>query len=241
MENLILADAKFVDNKIETSISIEEINSLLAQKKIIVVKNLIPKERIYNLRKLSAEWAKATPLVSVDDFKGNYHSEKVKLSNIQKTPHVFHDCNFNDFSTLPEDLRNALLSVFEPLRNFYNSVTGYNVPFGYIQDDHYFHPQLIHYPIGGGFFGRHIHNLHPQKVGFILNLSKYKEDYTSGGTAFETNGSVVDIETVHDLGDLCMFPYDLDHWVKQSSLQDQFTWDYSKGRWVATLAYFNPY
>jgi hypothetical protein len=241
MESLVFIEGKIKDNLIVTSLTPKEITSLLIEKKVIVIKNVFPEDIIYNLRKLAAEWAENTPLVTVDDFKGNYHSQKVKLSNIQKTPHVFHDCNFNDFSSLSEDLRAALLSVFEPLRVFYNSITGYNVPFGYIKDDHYFHPQLIQYPVGGGFFGRHIHNLQPQQVGFILNLSKYKKDYTSGGTCFEINGEVIDIEDSHDIGDLCLFPYDLDHWVKQSSLQDQFSWDYEKGRWVATLAYFNPY
>ena len=38
-----------------------------------------------------------------------------------------------------------------------------------------------------------------------------------------------------------LWPNDIDHWVKQSPLDDWFSWDYNKGRWVATLAYFNPY
>ena len=42
--------------------------------------------------------------------------------------------------------------------------------------------QVIHYPIGGGFFGLHRHNRYPTNYGIILNLSKRGKDFISGET-----------------------------------------------------------
>jgi hypothetical protein len=102
------------------------------------------------------------------------------------------------------------------------------------------HPQIIQYPSGGGFFGRHWHNLEPQQLGFIVSLSKPGRDYRNGGTCFEIEGEVVDLEGRQDVGDICVWRYDHQHWVTQSDLQDKFDWDSEAGRWVATYAYFDP-
>jgi hypothetical protein len=142
---------------------------------------------------------------------------------------------------LSPDFRKKMINVFEAFRVFYNSLTSYNAPLGFIENEPYFHPQFIQYPLGGGFFGRHNHNLLPQKIGFILSLSKYGTDYSTGGTCFVINGELIDLEGKQDIGDLCLWPNDVDHWVKQCSLEDSFSWKSEKGRWVATFAYFNPY
>lgn len=241
MKNLIFTKGTIENGIIKTDLDVSEIASLVGEKNVIIIKELFPEDIIYKLRAGIKEWATENELVAVDDFMGNYHSKKVKVSNIQQTPHVFHDYNFNDLDKLPKKIAESLIAIFEPLRIFYNSLTLRNTPFGYIKNEPYFHPQVIQYPVGGGFFGRHNHNLLPQQIGFILSLSKYGRDYTSGGTCFVINDEVIDIEHCHDIGDLCLWPNDIDHWVKQSSLKDQFTWDYNTGRWVATFAYFNPY
>jgi hypothetical protein len=241
MDRLIFTKGTLSGNSIRTEMPSEEIARIVSEKKIVVIKDLFPSKVLLELRKEVAKWAEQTPEATADDFKGNYHTRKAKISNIQKTPHVFHDYNFNNFNNLPESLRSKMLEVFDPLRIFYNSLTGYNVPFGYIENAPYLHPQLIQYPVGGGFFGRHNHNLLPQQIGFILSLSKYGKDYKGGGTCFETKGEIIDMEAHQDIGDLVLWPNDVDHWVKQSPLDDWFSWDMDKGRWVATLAYFNPY
>ena len=241
MNTVIFIKGKIMDGKIETDLDPIQIAKLINEKKIIIVKELFSSEEMYALRSAVIEWGRQTPLVTIDDFKGNYHSQKAKVSNIQQSPHIFHDYNFNDFTILTKSLQQKITNVFDALRLFYNLLTGYIAPLGYLENAHYFHPQLIHYPLGGGFFGRHNHNLLPQKIGFILSLSKYGVDYKNGGTCFEVNNEVIDIEGKHDIGDLCMWPNDVDHWVKQSSLEDFFDWKSENGRWVATLAYFNPY
>lgn len=241
MSKLNFIKGKLENGNIVTELSAEEIAGMVADKKIVIIKDLFSPEELQELKKAAVAWGKEVTPATQDDFKGNYHSMKAKVSNLQQSPHVFHDYNFNDLTKLPEDFSKKMSTVFESLRVFYNSLTGYTAPFGFIEGAPYFHPQLIHYPLGGGFFGRHNHNLLPQKIGFILSLSDYGTDYKNGGTCFVVNDEVIDIEGKLDIGDLCLWPNDVDHWVKQSSLEDQFDWHSIKGRWVATLAYFDPY
>lgn len=241
MDKLIFTQGRLTDGRIATDLPIDEIARLVGEKKIVVVKDLFPEGPLRAVREEVAAWATEVPTATTDDFKGNYHMQKAKISNLQKVPHVFHDFNLNDLDALPESFRQKMLAVYDPLRIFYNELTGYNVPFGFIEGEPYLHPQLIQYPVGGGFFGRHNHNLLPQKVGFILSFSKYGQDYKGGGTCFEIDGDKVDMEMHQDIGDLVLWPNDVDHWVKGSPLDDWFSWDLDKGRWIATLAYFNPY
>ena len=45
----------------------------------------------------------------------------------------------------------------------------------------------------------------------------------------------MDIEGLHDMGDISIWRYDYHHWVKQSDLKDIFDWNSENGRWLATL------
>lgn len=240
-KRLKLINGEIKDGKIHLDIDPKKVATEVAKKNIFIVKGLFSENQLQGLKKAVFEWGKINPPVTIDDFKGNYHMLRAKVSNLQQSPHVFHDYNFNDFTLLDDSLRKRLEGVFEPLRILYNQLTDYNIPLGIIENAPYVHPQFIHYPLGGGFFGRHNHNLLPQKIGFILSLSKYGVDFKNGGTCFTIEDDLIDIEPQLDIGDLCLWPNDIDHWVKQSSLEDKFNWDSIKGRWVITFAYFNPY
>ncbi len=241
MNQIVSVKGMLENGKIVTEVPAEEIVNLVKDEKIVVIKKIFPEEEMLALRREVVAWGKENAPVNQDNFKANYHCLKVKISNIQKVPHVFHDYNFNDFGALPIELKIKLSQVFECLRIFYNQLTGYDATLGVKENAPYFHPQLIQYPSGGGFFGRHSHNLLPQKIGLILSMAKYGNDYSGGGTCFVANDKVVDLEGHHDIGDLCLFRFDIDHWVKQSPLDDKFNWDDENGRWVATLAYFDPF
>ena len=45
--------------------------------------------------------------------------------------------------------------------------------------------QVIHYPKGGGFFGKHQHPRYPTNYGLIINLTKKNRDFRKGVTNFE--------------------------------------------------------
>jgi hypothetical protein len=242
MNKIKLISGRIVDGTVQIDMDSKELYALVMSGIVVIVKSLFEEPVLNDLRSSVFRWGANTELAEKDDFLGNYHMKKVKISNIQRAPHVFHDYNFNDFNKLKNPLlKSNLLEIFEPLSKFYNKLTNRDIPLGVIPNDHYFHPQLIQYPNGGGFFGRHNHNLDPQQIGFILNISKKGIDYYGGGTSFLIEGEVLDLSEIQDIGDLCLWRNDLDHWVNQTPLNDWFSWEKSNGRWVATLAYFNPF
>ena len=240
-ERVIDVPAGLVDGAIAPEMAHAEIaRRVMDEGQLLVLKDAFPDETVSALRSAVADWGREIPPADTDDFRGNYHRRRAMVSRLQQAPHVFHDYNFHDFAALPPPLADKLRGLFEPLRGLYNELTGQDVRFELPQTGPYVHPQLIHYPSGGGFFARHWHNLHPQKLGFIVSLAKRGRDYRSGGTCFAIDGEIVDMEARHDIGDICVWRYDHPHWVTQSDLQDKFDWTSDAGRWVATFAYFDP-
>jgi len=208
--------------------------------RLVVLKGVFSDASVSGLRTAVADWGRQVAAADTDDFRGNYHRRRAMVSRLQQAPHVFHDYNFHEFAALPPTLSGQLSGLFEPLRGLYNDLTGNDVRLELPANGPYVHPQLIHYPSGGGFFGRHWHKLHPQALGFIVSLSRRGRDYRNGGTCFEIDGEIIDMETRHEIGDICIWRYDHPHWVTQSDLQDKFDWASDAGRWVATFAYFDP-
>jgi hypothetical protein len=214
---------------------------VMDKKNIVVLKNVFPDAMLSELRRSVIAWGRGTPAAAADDFRGNYHRQRAMVSRLQQAPHVFHDYNFNAMPLLPGDLGSKLRGIFEPLRLLYNALTSRHTEFAIPPTGPYLHPQIIHYPNGGGFFGRHWHNLEPQALGFIAVLSEFGKHFRQGATVFDIEGDVVDMDGRQLLGDLCIWRYDYHHWVSQSDLKDKFDWNSEDGRWVATFAYFDPY
>lgn len=219
----------------------ELVERVMERGQLVLLKNVFDDATATEVRRAVHAWGQAVPAAEVDDFRGNYHRRRAMVSRLQQAPHVFHDFNFNALDQAPDTLRETLLGLFEPMRKLYNGFTGYQTTFEIPDSGPYVHPQLIQYPSGGGFFARHWHNLSPQKLGFIVSLSKRGRDYRNGGTQFEIDGEIVDMEPRHGIGDILVWRYDHHHWVTQSDLSDKFDWDDADGRWVATFAYFDPF
>jgi hypothetical protein len=195
-------------------------------------------EELLRLRRSVFEWGQNTePLVEPLPNE-NCHCLQAGVSRLQKTPHVYHSFNFNRISQMPSPLAEQLLKYFKPLSEFQNAITGNSARLEGFEDGQTLHPQVIQYPVGGGSFGRHFHPLLPQRIGLIVALSKRGVDYPSGGTCFEINGQVVDLEQQHDLGDIALFRFDVPHWVTPSDLKEKFDWDSERGRWTMVLPYY---
>lgn len=242
LERIVEIPARLRDGAVVTAVEPKVIFDMVVERKqIVILKNAFSSELALSLRQAVYAWSRDNAPYARDDFRSNYHRRRAMVSNLQQAPHVFHDFNFNDFPSLPASPKLELLNLFEPLRLLYNSLTGYLIEFRIPAVGPYVHPQLIQYPRGGGFFARHWHNFVPQKVGFIVSLSRHAIDYPNGGTVFEIDGEVIDVEGYHDIGDICIWRYDYPHWVKQSDLKDKFRWESNDGRWVATFAHFDPY
>ena len=241
MKRIIDVEAKLVHGLITTALPLTAIRQeVMDSGNIVVLKNVFSKATLLDLRRSVIEWGRSTQPLTVDDFRGNYHRHRAQVSRLQQAPHVFHDYNFNALAELSEPMRTELLALFEPLRVLYNSLTAQDVEFSIPDTGPYVHPQLLHYPAGGGFFGRHTHNLLPQQFGFIVTLSEKNNRYKTGGTVFEIDNEIVSLEDHQEIGDICIWRYDHPHWVTQSELREKFDWNSQDGRWVATFAYFDP-
>jgi hypothetical protein len=241
-ERVVEVAARLRDGVIATDMDRREIaERVMDRGQIVVLKQAFTDGAASQVRAAVAEWGRRVPAAEADDFRGAYHRKRAMISRLQQAPHVFHDYNFNDLDALEPALQATLRTLFEPLRELYSDLTGNAVRFGVPESGPYVHPQLIHYPSGGGFFARHWHNLEPQQLGFIVSLSQRGRDFRGGGTCFEIGGEVVDMELRQEIGDICVWRYDHPHWVTQSDLADKFDWESEAGRWVATFAYFDPY
>ncbi|QIP11674.1 hypothetical protein G8759_03010 [Spirosoma aureum] len=239
---LIKVDAEFRDGQIVPEISYDDVMRLVNEPNIVIVKTGIPAELLTKVIEGTRQWAAQTPLAEgPDTFDNNQHKQRLHIAKIQQAPQLFHDHTFDAIVELESTFKQTLLSVFDPMRNFWNSLTGNEEAFGIRKGEPYFHPQVTHYPLGGSFFGRHWHPLNPQKVGMILALNQYGKDYTSGGTGYVINNHIVETEGYHDLGDMILFRYDLPHWVSPSSFADRFNWDDPAGRWVSILPFYDPW
>jgi hypothetical protein len=242
IERVIDVSATLRDGVVAAGLPTDEIaHRVMDLGQIVMLKGAFPDAQASGLRTAVADWGRAVPAAETDDFKGAYHRRRAMVSRLQQAPHVFHDYNFNGLAGIPAGLETQLRGLFEPLRGLYNSLTAQDVGFEIPAAGPYVHPQLIHYPSGGGFFARHWHNLQPQKLGFIVSLAQRGRDFRNGGTCFAIDGEVVDLEMRQDIGDICVWRYDHEHWVTQSDLADKFDWASDAGRWVATFAYFDPY
>lgn len=241
-EYIIKVDAEFRDGKIVPEIPYEDVMALVNEPNIVIVRSGIPAETLRSIIDTTRTWAAETPLAEgADTFDNNQHKQRLHIAKIQQAPQLFHDHTFDAILDLPEPMKQTLLNVFDPLRRFWNDLTGNNEAYGIRKGQPYFHPQVTHYPLGGSFFGRHWHPLNPQKVGTILALNQYGRDYTSGGTGYVINDTIVETEGHQDQGDIVLFRYDLPHWVSPSSFADRFSWDDPAGRWVCILPFYDPW
>lgn len=146
-------------------------------------------------------------------------------------PHVFHQYGLNALGALPEYFRGPAGTVTAVMTNLQNRVaqTSWDV------SPHGLRTKILHYPRGGGFLAKHIHQLEPQRVGLILSLSRIGVDAGCGGTTFDTPAGAVDTSRHHDIGDVVMFRYDLPHAVAAVDPGVPVDWDAGTGKWSVVL------
>jgi len=234
----------FVARKDTSEISVEEIDlqplfELVMSKGAALVRGCVEPAVLTELRGAVHAWGlRNEPLPAQTYIDENFHAIESGISPRQKTPHCYHAYNFNRIRSVDEDVRPGLLALFERLSWFQNRLTGQNGAFEPDQEGRKQRPQIIHYPSGGGMFGRHSHPLEPQRIGLILGLSKLGQDFTSGGTWFEVDGRRYGTEESHDIGDLILFRFDIPHWVTAVDQGVKFDSSLERGRWTAVLPFY---
>ena len=220
--------------------SAAEIGQEVRDGTIVVIKQVFSEKDARRLRDLTFAWGQVQESTRQADFysltKNNHFCLEQGVSNRQKTLHYYHSHNFNDPHHLePIELRELLARFCDPLADFYNRITGHKAG---LEGECALHPQIIHYPSGGGFFARHTHPIEPQRIGIIVSLAKHGEDFRQGGTGFEIDGEILSIEPHHDLGDVALFRFDLPHWVSPIDIGSAMDRSSSQGRWTLVLPYY---
>ncbi|WP_420433341.1 hypothetical protein [Hyphobacterium sp.] len=98
------------------------------------------------------------------------------------------------------------------------------------------HPQFIHYPRGGGYFGRHVHPFQPQKIGLIVALTASGTHFDTGSTLFwDERDRRLDLDAWQAVGSDTAFRYDLPHAVSGVDTDAQLAFGTPTGRWVAIM------
>ncbi len=188
------------------------------------------------------EWSKAEPAF---DTKGG-NASPAPLQNFHRvdnnpalsaTKHIFHTFNFENLG-VTEQVLAPVVNLFEAMYVLDNKLVGSRgnlTPS--VGDTANFHPQIIHYPRGGGYFDRHTHALEPQKIGLIASLTRKGEHFDTGGTLFWGDGGEVDAEPAQTIGSVTLFRFDLPHAVSKVDPAASLEFGKPTGRWVAVLPY----
>jgi hypothetical protein len=237
--NILEFNARWESGQLSVDRSFKEVFELVMAGHIVILHDVFAAGKLAALREKVCEWGRqietSPPQTYIDE---NFHSVECGVSPRQKTPHNYHAYNFNQIHDLPDELSNSLLEVFEPLRVFQNTLTGNEADYHRNFQGQKLHPQIIQYPSGGGMFGKHVHPLEPQRIGLVLGMSERGHDFHSGATHFEIDGKDVGTESVHNIGDMILFRFDVPHWITEVDPADDIDYSSTKGRWTLVLPYY---
>lgn len=157
---------------------------------------------------------------------------------LSKTKHIFHTFNLENVNAIGGTEGESMRKVFDALVAIDNKLMGKRGSLSPAQGDGpNFHPQIIHYPKGGGFFDRHTHPLDPQKIGLIASLTRNGQHFDEGGTLFWNETDEVDAEPAQTIGSVTLFRFDLPHAVSKVDPDAPLEFGKANGRWVAVLPY----
>ena len=139
------------------------------------------------------------------------------------------------FSTIHNDeFFTTFKKMYDELLHIYQKIFEIEISYSPNKKNYAVRPQIIQYPVGGGFFAEHSHPRFPTDYGLILELSKKERDYNKGQTYFLNNNNKIDIDNLADEKDLILFKYDLPHGVDPVDPEKKLDFE-SYGRITAVL------
>jgi hypothetical protein len=219
-----------------------EVFAAITSGDIGVIHNAISEQDAAGAVDAALAWSRVEPAF---DTKGGTvspppHKNFHRVDNnpaLSKTKHIFHTFNLENVKEIPGREGAAMRKVFDVLVEVDNKLMGERGSLSPAADGANFHPQIIHYPKGGGFFDQHIHSFEPQKIGLIASLTKKGTHFGKGGTLFWKDGDEIDAEPAQTVGSITLFRYDLPHAVSKVDPEIPLEFGKPNGRWVAILPY----
>lgn len=238
---LIKISAQLINGEIQPELDFNEIHQKVMDGNIVILQSVFSEKDLLEFRDMVFNWGQASdpscydrPMHTINDVNFHRVDDQPHLSRV---PHLYHCYVFNLPHDLDPPLKESALKFIEPLRKFQNKITGNNAELSPHDKPETIRPELIQYPAGGGYFEHHIHDLHPQKIGMIMSVSRQGVDYKSGGTKFFIGDEVINTEGEHHIGDITLFRYDIPHEVLPVDENDELNWQSDRGRWTMIMPY----
>ena len=186
-----------------TQIPPQELKRLIAGGGLVLLKGAFPTELLRNILEKVFAWGQEC---------GSQRESEVSFHRIDNRPpqsqtsHAFHAYNFQlRREAISAEMDKLIRPIFTAMGNLQNAIAGTQASYEPDAAGQFFHPQIIQYPSGGGFFDEHVHPLEPQRVGLILGLSEKGRDFKEGGTCFRVEGGKRSFEDSHAMGDIILF------------------------------------
>ncbi|MBI5613125.1 MAG: hypothetical protein HY942_08705 [Gammaproteobacteria bacterium] len=237
--NIVVLPGKFQDSGIETDIPHREMASLIEAGNIVVLPKLFDPAAMLALRQAVVDWSNRTPPFPRD------RSASIPCLNFHRRDddspswlaHRFHQYAFGDWDAVDPGLSGMLQSVCRPLLALQNALAGtdFNLSTPSLRC------KLINHPAGGGYLVKHVHPYRPQKVAFFLSLSRYGQDFETGGAVFDTPGKTVTLTELFDIGNVVLFRYDLPHEVPPIDPLRPLDWSSPAGLWMLSVELVESY
>ena len=212
---------------------LNEIGQEVLNGSIVILKNVFTIEKMDECKKIILEWQNQEPESNPDRLTTNKNWWRRDVNPPSKTPHLFETFCFI-FSEQTSDDFKPIEKVFQFMEKIWKRLISSIHSEISQNSESKFRPQVIHYPSGGGYFDWHGHDLIPQGIGMIVGMSKQHRDFETGGTLFRNGNSELDTTDLLDIGDICLFRYDLEHSVGLVDETKELVWGDS-GRWTMVL------
>ncbi len=245
VKKIEIIQAKYENGLIFAQESYERIFSKVTDNSIVILKDVFLAKEVAEIRHAVHQWGQITPATNPEKPTTSWHRVDDNPAKSQ-TKHRFVCYMFfvdeNDNMIIDKNgqelgLHKLLMPYFKALGEFQSKLTKTQMTFSPVGPGNRLQPQIIHYPVGGGFFNAHAHSLEPQKAGLILGLSQQGEDFKTGGTRFKLGEEWVSVEDHMNMGDITIFKYDLFHDVSLVDGDEFLDWSSEYGRWTMVIPF----
>ncbi|MEQ8390864.1 MAG: hypothetical protein RIB30_07705 [Thalassospira sp.] len=200
---------------------------------IVILKNVFPDTLMDHCKGVLLDWQSTTKETNPERLVSGESWWRRDINPPSKTPHLFETFCFVFSDNTTKEL-DPLKQVFEEMAQIWEGLLPEFRQNNPEKAGSKLRPQAIHYPRGGGFFDWHVHDLAPQGIGLITGFSRQGRDFDAGGTLFRNESGCLDTSDIHDIGDICLFRYDLEHAVGIVDASSNLEWG-GTGRWTMVL------
>jgi hypothetical protein len=213
----------------------QELMDLLIRPEAIIVKNLIPKDKVWELRNATFQWGIETesswhPLHdNCPDYHrlhDNYPNAHVKQKFHGFYRHGWYEENKSVFETFKEIFRLKNYLGNYDKESFFNNIPSDGVIARF---------NIHHYPKGGGYQAEHIDPAGPfAKIQTLIMGSQIGEDYHKGGLFARVDGESDKfyLDPHANIGDMVVISPAIRHGVDEIDPEVEYSPNTNDGRWL---------